>query len=323
MTNASFRRLSLATLFFSWAVIVWGAYVRVSLSGDGCGAHWPLCNGAVVPAAPAFKTMVELGHRVTSGISLLMVVGLFLLSRRIERGHPARKAASATLFFMITEALVGAALVLLRKVALDASIGRAAWMSVHLVNTFLMLGAMVATVYFAHGGAWPRWSERGRLGRFLGATTFAFLALGVSGALAALGDTLYPAASLAAGIAQDFSGASPFLLKLRLVHPGIAMTLSLWITIVVAVVAASSRERAVRLPAYGLGVCFVIQLGLGLLNVALLAPAWMQLVHLAFADLVWMLFVWMSLAALSHAPAAARDAVASWPPSAASVHSAP
>ena len=50
--SRSFARFAGAVLGYNLLVIVWGAYVRASGSGAGCGNHWPLCNGVVVPNAP-------------------------------------------------------------------------------------------------------------------------------------------------------------------------------------------------------------------------------------------------------------------------------
>src|SRR5256714_12976957 len=132
------------------AVILWGAYVRASRSGDGCGAHWPLCNGTVVPDATHAKTLVEFAHRATSGLAFLFVVGLVAWAfRAFGRGHAARKAAVASGVFIVTESLIGAGLVLLRLVADNASVARALYLSVHLVNTFLLVAALALTAWCA------------------------------------------------------------------------------------------------------------------------------------------------------------------------------
>jgi heme A synthase len=48
----------------------------------------------------------------------------------------------------------------------------------------------------------------------------------------------------------------------------------------------------------GLRALVVVQIGAGLLNVALLAPVWMQLVHLLVADALWIGFVVVGSTAL-------------------------
>src|SRR5215210_628478 len=163
-----FARYSWTTLAFTLAVILWGATVRATGSGAGCGSHWPLCNGEVVPRSPRIETVIELTHRVTSGIALLLVIGLVVLAFRWRpRGHAARKAAGWTLFFMLTEAAVGAGLVLFELVADNQSIARALFMATHLINTFFLLGAMTLTAHFASGRAPFRLRGQGSLAGWL------------------------------------------------------------------------------------------------------------------------------------------------------------
>ena len=203
MANSDrFVRYGWGVLAYNLLVILWGAYVRASGSGAGCGAHWPLCNGVVIPREPALATMIELTHRATSGIALLLVVGQLVWARRVlERGSAARIAAHAAMFLMLTEALVGAGLVLFQMVADNTSIARAWWLAAHLVNTFLLLAALVLVPWFASGAPAP-FFRRGAIGSegwLLIAGLAGTLLLGMTGAVTALGDTLFPAASLAEG----------------------------------------------------------------------------------------------------------------------------
>src|SRR5689334_1905422 len=68
--QASLSRFAWFVVAYNVAVVVWGAYVRATGSGAGCGSHWPLCNGEFLPSAPQTKTAIEFTHRVTSGLSL-------------------------------------------------------------------------------------------------------------------------------------------------------------------------------------------------------------------------------------------------------------
>ncbi len=299
MKLTSFAKFSWAALFYTLLVILWGAYVRASGSGAGCGAHWPLCNGAVIPQAAQVQTMIEFTHRVMSGLTLLLSAGLFYWSRRaFGKGDRVRLGAALVLIFTLTEALVGAALVLFELVAGDTSVTRAVVIAVHLVNTFLLLASLTLTAWWASGGAPLRLRGQGALGRLLGIAWVAAILLGASGAVTALGDTLFPASSLAQGMQQDFSPAASFLIRLRVIHPLIAVSLAVYVT-GVAVFAAKRRQSAeVRRYATGLVALFFLQLGLGALNVYLLAPMWMQMIHLLTADLVWIGLVLLSAAAL-------------------------
>ncbi|HYX26188.1 MAG TPA: COX15/CtaA family protein, partial [Thermoanaerobaculia bacterium] len=196
-----FARYAWITLCCNVAVILWGTIVRATGSGAGCGSHWPLCNGVMVPRAPKIATIIEFSHRLTSGLALLLVVGLAVWAFRARpRGHGARKAALFSLGFMLSEAAVGAGLVLFKLVADNESMARAMFMATHLVNTFLLLGALALTAHFAGGGApFQVRGHRGQgaLGGGIVLTLLGILVSSVSGAVAALGDTLFPATSLA------------------------------------------------------------------------------------------------------------------------------
>jgi len=244
---------------------------------------------------------IELSHRVTSGIALLLVVALAVAAFRSHpRGHIVRKAALTTLGFMVAEALVGAGLVLFALVAHDASLKRALSMSLHLTNTFFLLASMTLTAWWASGGARVRLRGHGIAPWILGAAGASMFVLGTSGAVAALGDTLFPARSLAEGLAQDVSSGGHVFLRLRMLHPFIATATAL----LVLGAATSMRwlrgsSPRVRAASRAVTLAFVAQYAAGLLNVWLLAPIWMQLVHLVLADTVWISLVLLFATALA------------------------
>lgn len=278
------------------AVIVWGAYVRASSSGDGCGSHWPLCHGEMLPTAPGTKTIVELAHRLTSGLALVLVVGLVVWARRaFRKGHPARTGAVLSAVFILTEALIGAGLVLLKLVGGDASIARAMYLSLHLVNTFILLAALALTAWWASGGAALRWRGQGGSLRWgLLAALLAALAVGVSGAVAALGSTLFAEGSLVEMARRDLSPASQLLFSLRhyKLHPLLAGLFGAYLIWVASAARRSCRDDVwVKRWTWTIVTLVFIQLGAGLLNAALLAPVWLQLVHLLLADLLWVALV--------------------------------
>jgi heme A synthase len=289
-----------AVLVYNLGVILWGAYVRATGSGAGCGSHWPLCDGVIVPRTPRIETIVEFTHRLSSGLALLLVIGLFIAAFRLyARQHPVRLGASLAMLFMITEALVGAGLVLFELVADNASMARAFSVAVHLINTFLLLASLTLTAWWASGGKPLRPREHKTLGAFLALGLLGVLVLGVSGAVTALGDTLFPVQSLAEGLRQDFSPTAHFMIRLRLLHPLIAVSVALYLILVASFANSSRAERSSsRLPRL-LMVLLLAQLGAGLVNVSLLAPVWMQLVHLFLSDLIWITLVLLAASTLA------------------------
>lgn len=285
-------RYAWGVLVANLGVILWGAYVRASGSGAGCGSHWPLCNGQILPRDAPTATLIEFTHRATSGLALLSVVALLVwVWRARPLGHPSRAAAVWSLVLMLTEAGVGAGLVLFQLVADNASLARALFMAVHLANTFLLLAALTLTAHLAGGAPALRWPRHGVRRWLLLGAGLALLWVGVSGAVAALGDTLWPAGSLDEALAQDLSPTAHVLIRLRLLHPLLAVVTTLGLLYLTASLAADRRVSRGRVWARALALLGVVQLMVGVLNVLLLAPTAMQLVHLLLADLVWITFV--------------------------------
>jgi heme A synthase len=294
------RRAAYAVLGYNILVILWGAFVRATGSGAGCGSHWPTCNGEVVPRAESVETAIELTHRLTSGVAFLFVLALMIAALiRRPKGHPMRPWAVASFVFMVLEAAVGAGLVLLELVADNQSAARAGWIAVHLVNTFFLVAALTMTALCSAPDA-----ERVRLqGKsstawIVGLALAGTMLVGVSGAITALGDTLFPARSLAEGLAQDVSPGAHFLIRLRVWHPILAVIVALYALGAAGMIAFLRPDPRVRRAAIAVAALFVLQIGLGFLNVLLLAPTWMQLVHLLVADAIWIALVTLGATAL-------------------------
>jgi heme A synthase len=303
-----FATLAWALLAFNIPVILWGAYVRVSFSGDGCGAHWPFCAGQVIPQHMAAPMAIEFTHRMMTSVDSIGAILLCVCAfRAFPKGHGVRRYAVLSLAFLFIEALLGAGLVLFRYVAHDQSAGRAIYLSAHLTNTLLLLGAFTTTAWLAQTGMssapWGKLS-----GRFQGALA-ASVVVSITGAIAALGDTLFPSASLAAGLQQDLSGGSSTLLRLRMFHPILALAgaaVLLW-------AATSLLKRDEGAPSRVAGIRVVVlvlaQILAGLVNITLLAPIPMQMVHLFLADVLWIAVVAMALEAASVRSAATAESL--------------
>jgi heme A synthase len=285
-----FARYAWSLLAYNLLVILWGAYVRATGSGAGCGAHWPLCQGVVVPRAPQVETWIEFSHRLSSGLVLFLAIILGIWAFRIfPKGSYVRTGAVLTLVFTLTEALVGAGLVLFGLTAENDSVARAVSIAVHLVNTFLLLAALTLTAWWADRGdpAQLKWRPRSWL---MVIAMVGVMFIGVSGAITALGDTLFPASSLSEGFSQDISASAHFLIRLRVYHPLVAVVVSGYILALIRWLQRDPhlpRKWIFRMSA-GL---IIVQLLAGAVNVVLLAPVWMQLIHLLLADSVWISLV--------------------------------
>jgi heme A synthase len=279
-----------AVMAYNFAVVLWGAYVRATGSGAGCGNHWPLCDGPVTPQTSAGATIIEFTHRVTSGLDLMLVAALVVWAfRAYPKRHRVRLGAVLSATFLVTEALLGASLVLLNHVARNASASRAWSLSAHLINTLTLLACLALTAWWSSGR--PAVRVRGRAAWMAGATLATFAVLGVSGAIAALGDTLFPVTSLAAGFARDFDPSANLFVRLRVWHPLIAAGAAAWVLYYTLSAVTSGLERRLS---YAVLALTGGQLAAGFINLLLLAPVGMQLVHLLLADLLWIALVLLS-----------------------------
>ena len=292
----SFGTVRIAT--FAWitlscnvAVVLWGAYVRATGSGAGCGNKWPICGGEVVGANARAQTVIEFTHRATSGIALLMVGALAVWCWRVtKKGDWARYAAVLAAVLLANEALLGAALVLLGHVAQDKSSARILFLCLHFGNTLLLLAMLTLTAHWLRIlSSKSMLIQRPREVMAIGAGLFATMVIGITGAVAALGDTLFPATSLRSSLAQDFSSSAPVLLHLRTVHPAVAVVASAYVLWVILKIDLRRTRRSRT--AIALVILFLAQIGLGIMNVLLLAPVWLQILHLCVADLLWIVLV--------------------------------
>lgn len=307
MPHPQFIRFAWCTLVVNLGVILWGAFVRATGSGAGCGSHWPLCNGEVIPRSPSITTLIEYSHRVSAGIALLMVVGLLIGAFRLfEKGHPARLGATLTMILMLSEAGIGAGLVLFELVADNASMARALFMATHLGNTFLLLAAMMLTIHWASGEPPISLRPKHPLRPLVFLALLGTLMIGMSGAVAALGDTLFPADSLTEAFKQDLSPTSHVLIHLRKYHPVIAVGVSLFLFYFLGRVRSLKGDLApsetTRRNANLLNLLIYAQLAVGATNIVLLAPVAMQLIHLLLADVVWLLLVLTCAGTLAKRP---------------------
>jgi len=313
-------------LAYNVGVILWGTVVRATGSGAGCGDHWPLCGGQVIPHAAQIATLIEFAHRATSGVAVALVLALIYFAfRRFPAKHPSRRYATAAVFFTLTEGLLGAALVLFGDVGNNASASRVLILSLHLVNTFLLLASLALTAKSA-GSGWQASAEDGSVrgvtlwraptrGIYMAyaAGLLGALAIAVTGTIAALGDTLFHATSFAQGFEWDLSPTASPLLRLRIIHPVIAVLIGTYLIALAVHALSAPKPRAAKRMAACLLPLVAIQFGFGALNVLLLAPLWMQVLHLLTADLIWITLVLLSAAMLEreHASLAEYRALAS------------
>jgi heme A synthase len=296
-----FAKFCWFVLVWTILVILWGAFVRATGSGAGCGSHWPLCTGEIIPQSEQVETSIEFTHRLLSGGALLLILTMFIWGWRIsEKGQPVRKSLIASAILIITEALLGASLVLFGLVTTNQSATRAVVMALHLLNTFLLLAAVTLTAWWASGGRPITMKDQGNIPLLLFSGLAGVVFIGMTGAITALGDTLFPAVSLAHGLEQDTELGAHFLVRLRIYHPLIAILVGVYILFIIRNLRHRRTDNSSHKLGAALFILILIQWTAGIVNILLLAPIPMQIIHLLIADLVWIALVLFTASTLSN-----------------------
>ncbi len=295
-----FAKYSWAVLGWNILVILWGTIVRATGSGAGCGSHWPSCNGEIIPTPQAIETVIEFVHRVMSGGALIMVFILLVWGlRSYPKGSHQRVGFIGAAVFILIEALLGAGLVLLRLVDDNTSVMRAVAVALHLLNTFILLAFLSLNAWWASGGKPLTFKGKGFWPLLFGLSLLGVAIIGMSGAITALGDTLFPSESIAHTFEQQSDPSAHFLVQLRIYHPVIAILIGMLVLSMARSIFGQYQGGAPRRLSLMLGALVLIQWAAGTVNVLLLAPLWMQVLHLFLADSVWITLVLTAASVLS------------------------
>ena len=290
-------RLSIGTLCLVMFVILWGAFVRITHSGAGCGQHWPLCKGEVIVISPTLDTLIEFTHRATSGISFLLVLFCLWHARNKSKSSLVKLSALLSFLFICSEAGIGAGLVLFGWVKDNSSFSRAIVVALHLANSLALLFFLSLQVFATTHKNINKFSLKSLMNYFRPyyLLIFMFTLVACAGAITALGDTLFPSTSLISGFMEDISPNSHFLIRLRVIHPFLAcilafLLLNFFISAPLKLEAKFANEIKTSC---SLGILtLTVQILIGSLTVFLLAPSFLQLLHLFVSIVLWTTFCW-------------------------------
>lgn len=295
-----YKQISRVLIFYTLIVIVWGAWVRISHSGDGCGDTWPLCNGQIIPEAEQNKTWVEFSHRITSGLFGIFILAMWWRARSLfPKQHAARFWASMSLIFTISEALLGAKLVLFGLVGSNDTPFRALVMSLHLINSLLLVGSLTLQWDASHPISWKSrttklWNLPSLSNYRITTSMIAiFMMIGITGAIAALSTTLFPSESLIEGLKQDFSQGSHFLIRLRVLHPIMAVFLGGGLILILHLLKQMTDKTEIEFQnrTRYLQSALVFAILMGSMTLLKLSPTYMKVIHLISVHTAWIFLV--------------------------------
>jgi heme A synthase len=290
---SGFAKYAWFVLAYNIVVILWGAFLRASLSGDGCGEYWLTCGGEIVPTAPQFKTVIEFSHRLSTGLSFIAVLLLFVWAfRKFAKGEWVRRMAFASFVFILVEALIGAGLVLTGNTAGNWTASRPFWTMAHLVTTFSLLAVLTLTAWFAGGGKTFNFQVSRKVLILLSIAVAGIFLIGMSGSIAALSTMLLPKGTLSEEFAKDFAETSHILQRLRISHPILSISVGVYLVFLAGWLKSQALENA-RVSRWADILCILvlIQFASGAITLFTHAPILMQITHLLLADLLWIAFI--------------------------------
>jgi cytochrome c oxidase assembly protein subunit 15 len=293
MNRSQFQKFALGLLFYTVLVIVWGAWVRISHSGDGCGDTWPLCHGQLIPEAERGKTWVEYTHRLMSGLYGLIVIYFYFVAHKLyPKGAFAKKAALFSLIFMITEAALGAKLVLFKLVASNDTPYRAFVMALHQVNSFLLTGAIALT--YVSSLSEDHKPAQNKSAWYVSYFPLIIIAIGITGAWASLSNSLFPSDTLLGGLKEDLATNSHFLIRLRIYHPLVALICGGSLSLFFWMKSQSAKSFMLQRRSFQMSVLLLCGILFGIATLMFHAPVWMKLAHLTLAHTIWVtLLLWV------------------------------
>ncbi len=295
-SNQKFATFGIVVLIYNLLAVAWGVFVRAGKYGDGCGSHWPLCDGDHTPFNGDMARWVEMSHRISTSLCGVLAIAMTVWAvRTFAKGHPARQATWVVLGLTLLEGLIGAALVKFKLVVENDSTARAGVMMFHVVSTFLLVGAIAAAAVFATGVRPVKWKGQGIVFWILGVAAAGLILLGMSGAISALGHQLRPTENV---LKEALKPTSFWMVQVQPLHPLMSVSVSLYLALAAGLVQHCRPDAKVKLAYKWILALLGTQLVIGSLNIWLKAPIPMQMVHLVLADLNWVSLVVMSIYAL-------------------------
>lgn len=291
-----FSKIAWWSLAVNLGVVAWGVYLRAMQYGDGCGSHWPLCDGNSTPLHGPIARLVEMSHRASTGLTLIFAIVMLVYGRRkYGPGTQTRRFTYVVGGFVALEALVGMLLVKLHLVANDASAGRAWVMSFHVVSTFLLMASITWAAYTGTGQRRLAFKGQGAVGWLLMLGFVMLAGLGVSGAISALGHTLDPVPDV---LRESVKPDAFWMVKLQPYHPYVSLAVAMFLVLIATLISNLRPSAEVRRASVIMVGTFFAELTVGLINILLKAPVWLQMLHLALADAAVITFAYFAASSL-------------------------
>jgi heme a synthase len=282
------RRYAYFALGVACLHLVFGAVVRISGSGLGCGTTWPRCYGSWFPPLSRPDLIIEVMHRYLASVVTLSLLALWVAAwrRRGERGVGGRggvlRAATAAVVTVFAVAVLG---------GVTVKLGNAPWTVVaHWTLAMTLLGMLAAAVVRAGGmggaGAREQRTTRTFVRSANVAAAMAFLTVAMGGLtanfpFAAVGCTTFP-----------FCGANPeappSAVHIQLTHRTIAVLLALYLVWLGVTAGRKTVGPTVKRALYATVALVILQVAIAASMVLLHLPSPLRSLHEAAGVAIWL-----------------------------------
>ena len=283
----SLRRYSYAAFFVACAHLVFGAIVRISGSGMGCGDHWPRCYGYWFPPLSRPDLIIEVSHRYLASLLLLSLVALLAAAWR-RRDQPGVGGPGGVLRGAALAVALGLSAALLG--AMTVKLGNAPLATLaHWTVAMSLVASVVATVIRA-GGLGGTSARDGGVSMRTKRAAFAGAALALVAVVMGGLTAKYPGAAVACpsfplcGTNPDVQGAA---VHVQLTHRIIAVLLVLHLFGVVMALRKRQESpllRRVAMIAFSLGILQLLVAGA---MIGMRLPPALRSLHEATGVSIW------------------------------------
>jgi protoheme IX farnesyltransferase len=290
-----FRRLAVVTIAATFVLIAVGGLVRATDSGLGC-PDWPRCFGKLVPPAE-LHAWIEHSHRLIASVVMVLVAWLVVAAWRTGQDRVVRRAAVAALLLVLAQAMIGAFVVWWKL--------RADSVTLHLATALALVALLI---YIGFRARWPADPSR-RQGQDRGFVRLAGAGAGFLYLQMLVGSTVTGHhAGLAYPLDVLLPDLGPSVARIQLAHRTLAMVVGALVVATWVVARRTQRDHptVTRLAGYAAGLV-VVQIGLGVANVANRLSALTVVPHLAVGALLWGTMVALLLHADRFCGLPARD----------------
>lgn len=279
-----FVSLASITALLTIGLIVFGAVVRVTDSGLGCGSDWPLCDGKIFPPLDNITAWIEWTHRLFAALIGIFGILTLAVAIRAHNRHDRWVLGStvvAALLFAV-QSILGAIVVIFELPP--------TFVTLHLGTAMLLLGALVVAAVLAWYQPQQKY-ERDHVTTLAYANAVFTLVIILTGALvrgsgATLACTDWP---LCNGSVMPVNQGQ--LAMIHMIHRFSVVALGITLAMLVWQVYRSREQGLVRMLAVGSFVMYLLQAGVGALYVfSVAAPEW-GAAHVGFASTTWTLLI--------------------------------